>query len=249
MLNPPPVTFVLDGRTPDSELRRRLRVMDAARDHVKDMLLHSPNMLPSPMQLRRWARGQAQVSEAVRKDIEQSMSSLRSAIVNSYRPNWTIDELRPLSEGFGPWIEYNGGGMPVPDGTLVIRKLRDGTILPPSPAGFSAFQPRDPARPLPKEIVAYRARISQAMTDWFPGTVPPERSGVYELWNGLGERLYARFGANARLRSSQAPQGVWFKACRSVLEAQMTAVESTSALPQWREAKIYQWRGFSAQQE
>ena len=54
---------------------------------------------------------------------------------------------------YGPWIKWNGGECPVPPDTLVVVKLRNGTVLEPSRASCCRWYHLDNSC----DIVEYRA--------------------------------------------------------------------------------------------
>lgn len=84
--------------------------------------------------------------------------------------------------------------------------------------------------------------MKQQMTPWFPGTVAPARTGVYELI-GRGA-TYAHFNARSR---------VWCCASDTLKHAESYAgkehMRSYSPFPEQREGIAWQWRGFTTRQK
>ena len=77
------------------------------------------------------------------------------------------------------------------------------------------------------------------MTPWFPGTVPPARDGVYELYPVPGIVCnYAKF-----------QRGRWFSASRTPAEAMYEPIESCLKRSAERKTAVWQWRGFTEKQE
>jgi hypothetical protein len=226
--------------------------------------------LPSPMQLRQIARTIAKLREqGVRAPMEQQTFPPSEPHQITEAPTSTIKRLtleqveerigKPMSitlptpaqivedefKRAGPWIEHNGLSCPVPARTKVQVEYRNGTRSPAmSSAGWHHWYYGVPGVPSTHEIVRYRvlqATQVSVKTAWFPGTVPPARPGVYELWNDdptIG-RLFARF----------EPTGRWGCASRSFERAATTALKSMYPDPVQRTQAQHRWRGFTTPQE
>lgn len=157
-----------------------------------------------------------------------------------------VEAPKPADDDFTDWIEWKGGECPVAPGAEGEIKLRNGHrarfggVL--REANVYSWT-RDQTQSASFEIVAYRLKHAEDLIDsWFPGTVAPARSGVYELEGGSLAAFDAVIGRWA-MASFATPRTA---AC--AMGYLRDRLWSGDSYPHERKASHYRWRGYTTPQ-